>query len=477
MNAHLTKKWQILRPLGLLENYLAARHQLQFYTNVAVTATYYLPPHSINRSIKNDIYRACDMLIQHHPVLSVNIVNDRPNSPCFIRLPVIDVEQCVVFYARRKRASDGFSEDLDVEELLQTQHNTFFEHNNAPLWKLCILIDPSLGNTFTASFIYHHVIGDGSSGKAFHTTFAQALEQILQERPQKTFQPYDSKIGRRKRRFITPPSSPLLPNLEELMNLPLCASFLIKTFLKAKFCRNSPHLWVGTRKEICGPLLNRVQHLALSDTITKALRKACSANETSVTALLEILISRSIFRNIDRKYKLLNYQGSMSGRRWISDKSGVTEDSMGSWVLDYAQKYKRGGLEDRAFPWHEARKATRYIKKNLAQRDKNRSVGLLKLFSNFADDILLSCVGKPRQTSFEISNLGVFESQSSLVDIGRMVFSQSSNIAGSAITVNAITGGDESLVLAFTWQDGVVEAALVQSIVVDIKKEIYTIFG
>jgi hypothetical protein len=67
-------------------------------------------------------------------------------------------------------------------------------------------------------------------------------------------------------------------------------------------------------------------------------------------------------------------------------------------------------------------------------------------------------VGKERDMSFEISNLGSFEPKKSKSGIGmeKLLFSQPAKASGSLLDFNAVSiGGEGPLVLTVTWQRSV----------------------
>lgn len=445
--------------------YSTARHHLQFYFNVAVTATYHLSEGSVP-PIKDHIYRACEILITQHPSLAVNPVDEGSRNPYFARLPEIDLDKCVSFQQRSHTyvASGDLeqtSRDVELDDLLQIQHNTPFSPG-LPFWRLCILTDPTDDRNFTASFVFHHALGDGSSGKAFHNTFAQALREV------------QSSPSAEAKNLIVPPTSPLLPNLEQLLPLPISIRYLAKEFLKSKIGRsNDPLLWTGS--SIKTPLVNRVRHLPLSKSTTTKLRKSCQMNGTTVTAALQTIIASVIFNQVPTTFKKLRCSGAISVRRWLPDI--ITEDSIGVWVQGYEEVYERENFKGREFPWDEAKRSRRTIERVLEQKGRNQSIGLLKYVSDYHRDLFLSKVGKPRHLSFELSNVGAYsavekDNPPHTPQIGRMVFSQSANVTGSAVAISAITGGDGCLVLSFSWQENVVDAEFIDALTAELKQRL-----
>ncbi|OJD14745.1 hypothetical protein AJ78_04943 [Emergomyces pasteurianus Ep9510] len=464
-----------LRPVGRLERYSTARHHLGFYVNVAVTATYTLPeicPHPV----RSYIYEACKMLICQHPILSAIPMGEETDEPYFVRLPSIHLDNCVFFQERRhgnpiSNGSPNPDPDTDLEELLNIQHNIPFSPPS-PFWRLYVLTHPDHAHVFTASFFFHHAIGDGSSGLAFHKTFLHALHLALSS-PLSSVEVDNP---------IVSPSVPLLPNIEELHPMTVSIPFLLSILFKEKIWnKQNPNLWTGSK--IASTLQTEIRHLVLSKPQTLSFRDLCRKNRTTVTAALQTLVAGAIFVNLSAYHSRLRCAGTLSNRRWLG--ASISDDSMGVFLQDFHDSYLRDKFFDQEgnfkFPWDEAIRSRNTIEDTLNMRGKNAMTNLLKYVTNFHDELFLSKVGKDREDSYELSNLGVFRSNlepeagSAIPRVGRMVFSQSANVTGSAFVVSAITGGDGCLVLAFSWQKDAVKLHLIHDIMKAIVLQLDTI--
>jgi len=77
-------------------------------------------------------------------------------------------------------------------------------------------------------------------------------------------------------------------------------------------------------------------------------------------------------------------------------------------------------------------------------------------------------VGKERGSCFHVSNLSVMKVEGKgkgQWEIGRVIFSRSAFVSGSAIAVGVMTGGDRCLTMGFCWQEGAVERDVVEMVV------------
>ncbi|KAF3400177.1 hypothetical protein F1880_008116 [Penicillium rolfsii] len=453
-----------LRPVGRLEQYSTSRHQAGFYLNVAVTATYVLPD-SFVLSVKDYVYRACEIQIAEHPVLSAIPAADETQQPYFVRLPQIDLDQ-VVSFTERKNASlttesaDGDpTPDLELQSLLENQHNTPFTAPNA-YWRLCILTDPGNERQFTAAFVYHHALGDGTSGKAFHQTFLRALDSAQSENSE-------------TKSIVQSPSTPLLPNIEQIHPMPLSFLFLAKKIFQAKvYSYRDPGLWSGGKIQKEGK--THVRLVPFAKKLVTSLRRACRLEETSITALLQTAFARALFAHLPAHYTSLNCTGAISCRRWLPDI--ITDEVMGVYVGDIEESYTRNATtstDPRNFPWSETRRSKATIEAAVQRKGRDAGPNLLKYVNDFQQELCLSKLGSERDKSFEVSNVGVFSGEvvPGKPRIEGMVFSQCASVIGNAIGVSVITGADGCMVLAITWQDGVVEESLIEGAVEHLTKD------
>ncbi|KIW22442.1 uncharacterized protein PV07_12327 [Cladophialophora immunda] len=475
------ESFEKLRPVGRLERYSTARHDLKFYLGPAVTASYKLPK-SHSERLKERIYKALGDVITRHPILSSIVVDEHTQDPHFIRLPEIDLDKCVHFQARHLNYdadADG-ERDVELDELLSAQHGVPYEPPS-PFWRVYILTSSVHPSHFTVSFFYHHAIGDGNSGMAFHRTFHTALSQSLSIPP--------SDLSSTS--IILSPSTPLLPSLESLHPLPVSTWHLLTILFKHKiWSSRDPGLWTGFK---CTTPLGRpgARHLAFSASATTAFKNICRENDTTITGALQTLIAGALFAHLPEKFTKVACSGALSARRFLPADAGITDDSMGVWVLDMSDTYARDcfvphgdpekGVCD-LLPWTEAQRSRQNIERVLSLKGHNAGVGMLRYVNDYQQELFVSKVGKDRDSSFELSNLGLFKPAGRVegdsgVEIGRMVFTQSAGVTASAIEVSVVTGADGCLVLGVTWQKGIVEDDLVENVIKSVKEEVKRLGG
>ena len=436
-----------------------------FYLNVAVAATYHLPDTYV-LPIKDYVYQASETAIAEHPALSAIVADDHTQDPYFIRLPQLDLDRIVSFQDRKPgllatEANGEPAPDLDLQTLLATQHNMPFKAPDA-FWRLCVLLDIEDECQFTVVFVYHHAIGDGSSGKAFHQTFLRALGLT-------------GDSGKTKS-IIPTPRIPLLPNIELISPMSLSFLYLAKKLFQAKiYSRRPTGLWTGSK--ILNPSQTRVRLVPFSKSLLSTLRDLCRAQETTITAFLQTVIARAIFTHIPDSFTRLACTGALSCRRWLT--AVITDETMGVWVQGYEESYSRDAVSLTAFPWEETRRSRKTIQSVLKMKGKDASINLLQFVDDYQQELCLSKIGKEREGSFEVSNVGFVDSPSDpeKPSVQGMVFSQSASVMGNAIEFSAVTGGDGCLVLSVSWQQGVVEPDLINEVIESAKQELYSLAG
>lgn len=436
-----------------------------------MAATYKLPT-SFKLPVEDYVLRACASVIAEHPSLSAIPAADDTQKPYFVRLPIIDLDQVVRFTQRKhgipSNISPGegaLSPDLDLQAALQEEHNTPFVAPN-PYWRLHVLVDKQDTRQFTAALILHHALGDGGSAKSFHTTFLRALQR-------QTASDVETPHS------VSSPQIPMLPNIEEIHSMPLSFWFMAKKIFQAKvYAPRDPGLWTGSK--IQSPTSTRVRLVPFPRRLVEQLRKACRQEQTTITALLHTVYSRSLFKHLPDQFSRLNCTGAFSTRRFLPDI--ITEDSMGVFVADIEESYTRSIVaptDSTVFPWKEARRSRQTIQDTLDRKGADVGPNLLKFVNDFQQELCLSKVGQDRDKTFEVSNIGVVSSNSGAdqPSIQGMAFSQCASVMGNAIGVSVVTGGDGCLVLGISWQEAVVEDELIDASIVSTGEELHQLAG
>src|ERR1700709_1242888 len=144
-------------------------HDLGVQSNILVSATYAHRGSGILTPAR--VSSALLLVIHEHPALwliGVKQPSQRKegnNRMWEARLPSIIFKDCVQF------VNENNEGDAGILKIFKKAHNQWFDTGNKskPWWKLIVV------NGRNLIFLYHHSIGDGLCGYAFHRSFLAAL--------------------------------------------------------------------------------------------------------------------------------------------------------------------------------------------------------------------------------------------------------------------------------------------------------------
>jgi Alcohol acetyltransferase len=438
---------------------------LGFFKNVGLSADYKISESSSPTVSDSDlccfIYAAvADVLRKNRILFAVPVHEETPES-YFGSLPSIDLSRCISFL-KRSQYWDGNSEgeDVELDTILEDQHNMDFKsgHGTLPFWRLIILQNPGMGMEFTASFIYHHAIGDGVSGLIFHNSFRDALEAGVVSSPERKSETI----------VFTDENTSILPPLEELHPLPVDSN--TATNLEG---------WTGNPIHV--PCNSRWSSFCLSPSASEAFFQECKGNNISITSALSSIIATALFRNLPPTVEALTCIIPVNLRPWLKLPREVSNNAIGTYFDATRVQFSKSQVTEPEDVWAGAQQASKSINDYLCNvslsGEPYTSVAFLKSIPNIAE-VFSSMIGKPRDAAFEVTNVGLLSISGALKtqgntpvwQIGRVLLSRSSAASGTAITISVATGGNGSMALGFSWQEGVLERDLVGNIRETVKK-------
>jgi len=317
----------------------------------------------------------------------------------------------------------------------------------------------------TFNFAWHHIIGDGQSGVAFHHALLSALNDVQQ--PSIANPPI----------IQVPQDSTLVPHIESIINvsvspITLCREVL-KLFIPASWTA-SASTWTGTAVPEKESLVAQVRLLQFSAEDGKRLVLACRAHRTTLTPLLYTLTATILSKLLvgdesAKKYSFLSASIAISLRKLTK----TSPYEMCNHISGYHQyvpitrpKSYPSGLTQEAFPWSMAETLTATLQKQLTQSAER--IGLLRFVSNY-ETYLKRCFGKKRDVTFEVSNLGQFPSEVHGGDdvrsgerapkwsISHVYFTQAQPVSGPLLYVNVVGTPDGGLGISISWSEGAID--------------------
>jgi Alcohol acetyltransferase len=376
-------------------------------------------------------------------------------KPRWVRLKEIDLSKVVKFVKG------------DSRQVLEDAHQVGFTWGELPLWRVVVIIPEDEGNEgIEVAFFIHHAVGDGKSGFAFHLDFRDALNVE------------SSTEGDNPGNIVQVPKLDLVPSLEEAHSLPLSYWFIATQFIKSILPKSKDERhWTGApiRSE---KNITNLRLLYLPSSILGSLLEKCRQHDVTLTALLTVTIAR-VLAKVYHDYNRFNCTCAMSFRRF----TGTGDRAMCVYVTSYTQKFSTDSLAGYipcdTFSWDAIQSCFKEIKSATAS-PANQQVGLLNFVDNYAG-FFKGKLGKEREYSFEVSNVGVFDPRDQSVDDGnlngrvkldRILFSQGSNVIspGLVFCVASAKGGE--LGIGLTWQEDVVVKEDAEKVLKELEAEL-----
>lgn len=462
--------------LGIIERYYIARSHLGYYNNVCVTATYSIPPALLSSTLlaadcstaaANLTYQILAQLNSQHPSLGISVLGAGTQTPSWNRLESIDLPSLVTFA----------EPDVSAEYLLKLFNTPILgDDGTAPLWRVLVIPSPpdvTSGTPeapapfhLTIGFFYHHAIGDGLSGAAVQIGIHRAIIAALREpssNPPTTVQPS---------------SADLPPSFETAVPLSITAGGFMRALYETVFPNRD--VWSGALITHSKPVVTKMRQFTLSAAQAAALAARCRRHETSVTALLMVVIAE-VVAGKTKGAKGIDGNAAISLRKFAD---GVGAEDMGTYIsamscLFFRSSAKGKGRLGGGVEWEEAKRVKGLLAKR-AGGTKNQFTAFLKLIPNVVK-FLEGRPGQSRGKSFEISNLGVVDFGREEVEGGeesvgceRVVFGQSANVMGAAysFSVATVKGGELNVLLS--WQKGVVEERIANAVMVELERWLTT---
>jgi hypothetical protein len=427
---------------------------------------------------KQPFFAVLKNCIDEHPIMSTVILNGDTESPTFATPKTLDLNA----HLEIREPNSDCPEDKCIEKLMaQIGDEQCTSLHTTPPWKVVLV--PLRTNGASAEsrllvlFSNYHSHGDGRSGLAFHNSFHAGLVKHFGQ----TNKEYESIES-----TCEAPTKPLLPPIEEGGKMTLSWSFLltplIGTYLPApiasffgirdSWLTQEAGIWRG--KQTTFDEANHVTGLVLliidATTISKVL-KQCRANKATFTGLLEHLIVRSLVApdggaitldafNTGIAVDMRHLFGDRySGGSMLNCVTGYSE----LVVLDRSLETVDWATDPSSIFWEAARKTSAGLKA-ASSTLHNQPIGLLQYLKDFRS-WTTGQIGKERDTSFEISNLGAFSPASQTgqavpdITIEKVVFSQPAKASGGLLDFNPVSLKGGPLAMTITWQRGVLGLA------------------
>jgi hypothetical protein len=460
-------------------------HNLGIQSNVVVSAKY---SHKSEVLVPTTVFRALREVLKEHPSLSIIGVTQpsekkKGNHRLWeVRLPVINLQDCVEFIDTQNDGDDSLARQYE------TIHNQWFDTANTskPWWKLLVVKGSHV------FFIYHHSIGDGLSGYAFHRSLLAALNTS-------SVDPVTSQVEAPNFKGEVSHEMPWPCPLDEIKERLLWSVviytgltwILIRTFINQKYFLFSDAVISKTYPTATKPFppsqktTTKVKLLRIDKATMKKCIDACRKHNTSFTALLHTLVQVTLATDIYPKAKLGFSRVAVNIRSLLPADPGpdVFTNAVSAYhAIRLLGNYRKAGVlafsnqaetsetsNDLSLVWNLAveykKSLNAFTKSGAAIQDflSGRVLG-----EDDEDVGQFTGFGMVINHSFLISNLGVFEPKENMEaggwiieDVGFSAGSIRSAISECGIIFNVASAKDGDCVIFATYEEGVLKENMV----------------
>lgn len=464
---------------GPVEVLIRLFHDLGIQSNVLVGCEY---SHSKESLSPARIFRVLGQVIREIPELAIILV-DQPtkekkghHQSWEARLPRIRFRDCVEFV---EDASND--KDIALARVIEASQNRWFdtEDTTKPLWRLLVV------NGRFAVFVFHHSIGDGMSGYAFHRSFLSALNAdytLTNNNPdaaeveEGTFEVQEPTY-----RPIPLALDSLDGNLSWFSILWTFLSWhLFRVLVKPKYLFFSDAIVDKTyptytnRFPIAMRTQSRAEMLRIDkDTMNRCLAK-CRDHKTTFTALLQTILSVILATEMYPQSKIGLAGISVNIRPLLPSDPG--RDAFMNAAATYCrifflEKY-RAAARDNTAVWKLAADNKEHMNDSIYKTKSVLQDYLKSKLLGQDDEEIGTFRGLQHQNhAFLISNIGVFKPRDDMRDGGWSVTDVAFCAAavraaledyGMVLMVAGVEDGD--CVVTASWEEGVLKEEMVKEI-------------
>ncbi|KAK9350504.1 alcohol acetyltransferase [Lipomyces doorenjongii] len=495
-------QYELVRKGGHYETMYNLFHELGIQSNILVSATY---SHRTSLLTEPTLFKALHIVINHHPALGIIGVSKssqkkKGNHRLWeARLNTINLKDCVEFVQY-----DG--KDQGLQEVIEKAHNEWFttEEKTRPWWKIVVV------NGAHVLFVYHHMIGDGRSGYAFHRSLLAALNEIEALKTNDGIST-DSGAFMVNVPATLPPAHSIAVVEAQLSMLHVIYNFLWWTLIRLIFSNErflfSDASFSNTYPTPTNPFpkdehtVTRIESMQVDCTTKEKCVDACRIHNTTLTALLQTLIQVTLAADIYPKAILGFSSVAVDFRRYLKTKPGIDVMMNAAAVFSSPQRlgrYREAGRDlkisarngavpgvhlDIPLLWqlasqNKAKLDNDLNKSNTALQDY-LTVPLLGIDDEEFASQLFPNIGRVSNNAFLVSNIGAFQGTTKDLSagwtIGHVEFSAaatkaSCGTAGIVFNVASVEKGD--LVVNASYEEGVLKPETVRKVMKGVKERL-----
>ena len=381
---------------------------------------------------------------------------------------------------KQHRSRDGYTHLQDLARILEGEHTKGFPNiDEQPPWRVLCIEDSA---TLCVSFAVHHSIADGISTKMFHDTLLDTLNRhITNADPLKTNE--DVIL------FADPPLLP--PALEDMMTFNVSWSFFLRTLWKEFGPRwfrksNIEQSWTGS-PHTSTPDKTKIRLVVISAETLIEILQGCRARATTLTPLIHAIVLCAMTKNLrEDGPKAFVAQTPLNLRPFIDDfvnkRTAQSVEAFGDYVTTVTHQFDHSMVQsiresitsgqDMEAMWKMAGHITTDLKARRQLIPNDDVIGLLPYINDFHAHFE-GKLGRIRDSTWEISNIGSFSSHSDenvnedSCNVTQSFFTQPGHVTGPAVSANISGVQSGGITVSLCWQESVVDTELMNAIADD----------
>ncbi|KAK3989218.1 alcohol acetyltransferase-domain-containing protein [Cladorrhinum sp. PSN332] len=368
------------------------------------------PRYGIYQPLRQVLQTAIANVVLDLPSLGVGIVGEDTSKPHFVALPAVRLDHHFELLVLEASNQDR---DDELLRILESQHDRPWpDIATRPPWKATALsYPPGSLDTLTLDIVFavHHSIADGRSTAAFHTKFLSELLAVT-ERP---VQLSNHTLSLATDRRFSPP-------LEEAIKFKQSWAFLLSILWRelgpAWLQGQKPATpWTGNpiSREPCK---TNLQLVVVPATAAKQVLAACRQHQTTLTPLLHALTLISLARHVPAEDAEAFSSSTPIDLRPFMERDVLYQAQntfpFGVFVTAQGHRFElstltalRDSNAKGCSVWEIASELRRDMKKHIEGVPGDDIMSMLSWVSDW-EKFWLTKLGKPRQTTWEVSNLG-----------------------------------------------------------------------
>ena len=449
---------------GLLEKLYTARHSLDLYYSISAINTYRSNKVYDGSQLEIILTTALERVVRQHAALCCGIHGEATRNPCLVLVDNIDLREKLAFRSLHSGAS--------IMQHLEIEHNERWSaQETSPPWKVIVLQrekgDPCI---LDVALIYHHALGDGMSGAAFHTSLLKEMTEVCLQQHLPT-KPVDNVT-------ITPPLL-LTPPIEELVKFKNTWSFLLGQVLQEYGPRvifgrsDEPYTGLPCQDLESLPFKTKLELVEIDAELVQSLLANCKLRKVSMTALLSATLALSLALAIP---SALAFSGQIpytlrrateTDYEAIVNQTSAVEIEYEKDLLNDIRQGHTGEHADAAVQllWSRAEQDSVRLREAIADPLNNNVVGLLPYLADHHEFHRKKLENK-REKTWEVSNIGAIKrraDEQGAWTITRSIFTQGAAVVGPAMNLNIASVFDGPMTIMFSWQQGIIEESVVAS--------------